>query len=57
MINKRILRTGDDSHDLAKVATRYQENVQEHNDIWGWDDKEITEEQKKFVKILYKFHD
>lgn len=57
MINKRILRTGDDSHSLTKIAARYYENVQEHNDIWGWDDKEITEEQKKYVKILYKLHD
>lgn len=57
MINKRVLRTGDGTHKISALSQKLQENVHEGNDVWGWDDKSMTEEQRKFVTILNKFHD
>lgn len=54
MINKRVLRTGDGSHPISKLSQNLYEKVTENNSIWGWDDKTMTDDQRKFVKILNK---
>lgn len=57
MINKRVLRTGDGTHQISKLSQNLYANAHENNDIWGWDDKSMTDEQRKFVKILNKCYD
>ncbi|KAF6213875.1 hypothetical protein GE061_011600 [Apolygus lucorum] len=57
MIIKRSLRTGDRS--LQKKQDDPNENEEEqksdhNNDIWGWNDKDLTSEQKSIAKITYQ---
>lgn len=57
MVNRRILRTGDGTHKILELSRNLYEKVEDNNDVWGWDDKSMSDEQRKFVKILNKFHD
>ena len=79
MIAKRILRTGDGSHEKfvmkEKIDSNNNENESEsgspREDLWGWgkrsfsflfitkhlnisDDKEMSQNEKNFAKVLYK---
>lgn len=60
IIAKRAQRTGDGTRAMKTKSDENNNETEEehsHSDIWGWDDKEMTEENRKCVKILYKFYD
>lgn len=70
IINKRILRTGDVPRNEKDLTDREQEirrllieghdadpsnnNYKDKQMIWGWDDEELCEVDKSYVKILNK---
>lgn len=55
MIRKRIGRTGDGSHPWAKQTENTEDDHQHpENPIWGWDDQDMTEEEKTFAEIVHK---
>lgn len=61
MVYKRVLRTGDGSHIAAKLDANNNEptnelvmhldHEKEENVVWGWDDKDISEEDRKLATI------
>jgi hypothetical protein len=68
MIHKRILRTGDGSHKYAKLNSQEEEIMafvqkrmfdddgnhihHEGNNVWGWDDPAMKDEDKKYAKVV-----
>ncbi|XP_063697470.1 acyl-CoA Delta-9 desaturase-like [Culicoides brevitarsis] len=58
MIRKRVLRTGDGSHELYSKEVDINQNIQkfepEENDesIWGWDDKDLRD-KSRVANIYY----
>lgn len=66
MIKKRSIRTGDGTHWYAKEASKKEgscvpdnNNEGEKRDLdhfWGWDDPEMTEEDRT-VLILHRKHE
>lgn len=70
LMHKRILRTGDGSHKYSKLKTKEEKILayvkdrsvdangnhihHEEDMIWGWDDKAMSEEDKRYVTILSK---
>ncbi|XP_034484964.1 stearoyl-CoA desaturase 5 [Drosophila innubila] len=64
MVYKRVLRTGDGSHIAAKLDANnnnsaptnelvmHLDHEKEENVVWGWDDKDISEEDRKFATIV-----
>lgn len=59
MIEKRALRTGDGSHEVAKKFINghfVNENLQERDveHFWGWEDETMTSEDRKDVTIINK---
>lgn len=69
-MRKRIQRTGDGSHKYSELKSNEEKILAYVNDrsfdangnhihheedmIWGWDDKAMSEEDKKYVTILSK---
>ncbi len=53
MIKKRVLRTGDGTHPYSKFIDNGEEIVSNRNDqhLWGWDDPEITKNDKNLTEI------
>ncbi|KAH8292993.1 hypothetical protein KR054_003086 [Drosophila jambulina] len=64
MVYKRVLRTGDGSHIAAlldannnnamptsELVAHLDHELEEHA-IWGWDDKDISEEDRKGAKVV-----
>ncbi|XP_055381401.1 acyl-CoA Delta-9 desaturase-like [Condylostylus longicornis] len=62
MIRKRILRTGDGSHKVSGQQKKIDELIRqldhekEENLVWGWDDKDMTEEDRKEATIINYVH-
>lgn len=71
-IRKRMLRTGDGSNqysnikDLDATVKNFIEDYKNNNckveemkngNVWGWDDEDMTEEEKSLVKIYNKEKD
>jgi stearoyl-CoA desaturase (Delta-9 desaturase) len=58
MVKKRVLRTGDGTHPYSqesKIATALQDHHHDsENAIWGWDDNDMTEEERGYVEYSYK---
>ncbi|XP_030034935.1 stearoyl-CoA desaturase 5 isoform X2 [Manduca sexta] len=55
MIRKRIARTGDGSHPWSKQALETDEDHHHpENPVWGWDDKDMTDDDKKFAQIVHQ---
>ncbi|KAL7728098.1 hypothetical protein ACLKA6_002241 [Drosophila palustris] len=64
MVYKRVMRTGDGSHIAAKLDANnnnsaptnelvmHLDHEKEQNVIWGWDDKDISEEDRKCATIV-----
>lgn len=68
LIRKRILRTGDGSHKYSKLKTNEEKMMayvlnrtmdangnhihHEEDNVWGWDDAAMPEDDKKYAKIL-----
>lgn len=58
LVRKRVLRTGDGSHDYAKelnaqrTLTSCDQRDMDH--FWGWNDELLTEEDRNDVTILNK---
>jgi len=64
MVYKRVMRTGDGSHIAAKLDANnnnseptnelvmHLDHDKEENVVWGWDDKDISEEDRKFATIV-----
>lgn len=56
------MRTGDGSHRNAKKNAKNKESLNqieeshEHNNFWGFGDKEMTEEDMKKITIIRKLH-
>lgn len=48
-----MLRTGDGSHPYSK---EHGHGHDEHSDnpVWGWDDKDMTDEHKRLVEFINK---
>lgn len=64
MVYKRVLRTGDGSHIAALLDANnnssaaptnelvmHLDHEKEENAVWGWDDKDISEEDRKHATI------
>lgn len=57
MVRKRILRTGDGSHKFSlteNIKTQLPDHSEDENLVWGWDDKDMTELDKKEANIYNK---
>lgn len=57
MVRKRILRTGDGSHKFSlteNIKTQLPDHSVDENLVWGWDDKDMTDVDKKDAQILNK---
>lgn len=69
MIKKRVLRTGDGSHkwsqgEVQKQIMADKENNESRNHhshhhddenlVWGWDDPDMVDDDKKLAKIINK---
>lgn len=54
MINKRAARTGDGTRVSAFFDNDHQRKEHEADNVWGWDDKDMAEEDKKEALILNK---
>ncbi|GAB0087430.1 Acyl-CoA desaturase [Sergentomyia squamirostris] len=63
MIRKRLLRTGDGSHEVSRTKRDEElrnllmsdhHHYSDQNMVWGWDDNDMNEEDKKFAKIYNK---
>jgi len=57
MVQKRLLRTGDGSHDHAKSHMNTKSEATNERDIehfWGWNDETLTEEDKEGMTIINK---
>ena len=69
MIRKRVCRTGDGSHRYSTESNEeilkafvLQKSIDENGNmihgseelVWGYEDKLMTEEDKKLIKILRK---
>lgn len=50
IIEKRVKRTGDGSHTVWGSEHKEAENV------WGWDDKDMPEEDRLDAKITHRSH-
>lgn len=55
MIRKRVSRTGDGSHPLSNTADDPDaDHHHPENPVWGWDDEDMTEEERKLAEIAHK---
>lgn len=55
MIRKRVTRTGDGSHPFDSDTKKSDEDHNHpENPVWGWDDQDMTEEEKKLAEIAHK---
>lgn len=57
MIKRKVQRTGDGSHKYSKEVNSNdtdKDDQVEENVIWGWDDPDITAEEKSFAEIRLK---
>lgn len=69
MIRRRVLRTGDGSHNYSKIKNDEEllktfinghldangNYIHDHQDsIWGFNDEMMKNEDKKFIKVLHK---
>ncbi|KAL4715467.1 hypothetical protein ACJJTC_009093 [Scirpophaga incertulas] len=55
MIKKRVARTGDGSHPLSKdLSAPLEDHHHPDNPVWGWDDADMPEEDKKLAEIYKK---
>lgn len=61
MIKKRVLRTGDGTHEYSKEAKKNQQDIDNNNIVedrdvnhfWGWEDADMTHDDKE-VLILHR---
>ncbi|XP_050506159.1 acyl-CoA Delta-9 desaturase-like isoform X1 [Diabrotica virgifera virgifera] len=60
MVRKRVARTGDGSYKHGKVPLENGNAKVQHNFhedcVWGWDDKDMKEEDIKNATIMFKGH-
>lgn len=54
MINKRALRTGDGTRNSQFIDDNKPDLTDDT--VWGWDDKDMNEQDKKLALILNKEH-
>ncbi|XP_048480660.1 acyl-CoA Delta-9 desaturase isoform X2 [Plutella xylostella] len=57
MIRRRVNRTGDGTHPTSQQASHSEEHHHPDNPIWGWDDQDMTVEDRQFVEISHKKSD
>ncbi|XP_028032405.1 stearoyl-CoA desaturase 5-like [Bombyx mandarina] len=58
MIRNRINRTGDGTHPWAKQKAELEEDHHHlENPIWGWGDKDMSDDDKKLAEIVHKKND
>ncbi|XP_053612725.1 acyl-CoA Delta-9 desaturase [Plodia interpunctella] len=59
MIQKRAARTGDGSHPSVKESSALAHDDHHHpeNPVWGWDDQDLTEEDRKLAEIAHRKSD
>lgn len=62
MIEKRVLRTGDGSHEYSQIysmgqALKNADIVRDVEHFWGWNDELLTSEDKADVTIINKTDD
>lgn len=54
MIRKRVNRTGDGSHPWSKRELECEEDHHHpENPVWGWDDNDMTEEERQLAEIAH----
>lgn len=54
MIRQRVNRTGDGTHAWSKETVEDDGHHHPENPIWGWDDTDMTEEEKQFAEIVHR---
>lgn len=69
MIRRRVLRTGDGSHQYSKIKNDEEllktflmqshvdangNYLHDEDSIWGYNDEMMKNEDKKFIKVLHK---
>lgn len=54
IVQKRILRTGDGTHDYSKLHAQQTANQspEEATHIWGWQDEKLTDIDKSEVTVV-----
>nr|AGO45840.1 acyl-CoA desaturase HvirGATD [Heliothis virescens] len=54
MIRKRVNRTGDGSHQWTKAKVDEDGHFHPENPVWGWEQTDMTEEEKQFAEIAHR---
>lgn len=54
MIRKRVNRTGDGSHPQTEKTDSQHHNHSHEEGVWGWDDRDLTEEDKRIAQIVHQ---
>nr|QLI61969.1 desaturase 14 [Streltzoviella insularis] len=56
MIRRRVLRTGDGSHPINTKEDFIDDHDHHHseNPVWGWDDKDMPDEDRQLVEISHR---
>ncbi|KAJ8721555.1 hypothetical protein PYW07_002330 [Mythimna separata] len=54
MIRQRVNRTGDGSHAWSKESLEEGEHYHPEKPVWGWEDTDMTEEEKQFAEIVHR---
>ncbi|XP_026752155.2 acyl-CoA Delta-9 desaturase-like isoform X2 [Galleria mellonella] len=59
MIIKRASRTGDGTHPSSKASNTLNNDHHYHpeNPVWGWDDQDMSEEDRKLAEIAHRKSD
>lgn len=50
IVKKRILRTGDGTHEYSK--SHANQNPEESNHIWGWQDEKMSDIDKSEITVV-----
>lgn len=53
MIKQRVERTGDGSHPWSLKLDSSDDHHHPENPVWGWDDKDMPEEDRKLAEISH----
>lgn len=57
MIQRRVERSGDGTHPLSKKVDAIDEHHHPENPVWGWNDTDMSEDDRKLALIAHQKSD
>lgn len=57
MVKRRVERTGDGTHPFCLKADSDADHHHPENPVWGWDDKDLPEEERRLAEISHPKND